>query len=158
MNVAFHYRHREHEKHVIGKTACKLVSFPTIELPLRASGEVIVNGKKHPVAQSPDGFTKRMSTILDDSSWVCFLGDNAAGRSMKQTPHLRPQLCTHFSVHRNGLLINVINHSSNVRAYFLRLLSRVLSAAFRRGKTLAPEHAAEWLTHIAYPLNIIILS
>ena len=121
-------------------------SLSTAVHPLHALGEVIVNRKKHPVAQSPDAFTKRRSTILDDSNRVCFLGDKAAGRSMKQTPHLRPQLCTHFSVHRNGLLVKVIKHSSNVRTYFLRLLSGVLSTAFRRGKTLAPEHGVDWLT------------
>jgi len=45
MNVAFHYRYREHEKHGIGKTAYKLGTFADIKLPLHASGEVIVNGK-----------------------------------------------------------------------------------------------------------------
>jgi hypothetical protein len=146
MNVAFHYRYREHEKHGISKTAYKLGTFTTTKQPLHASGEVIVNGKKHPVAQRSDGFTKGRSTILDDSNRVCFLGDKVAGRSMKQTPHLRPKLCTHFSVHRNGLLVNVIKHSSNVRTYSVRLLSRVLSTVFRRGKILGPEHGVDWLT------------
>ena len=108
------------------------------------------------VGTEPSSYEKRIyratvsqrlrNTVVDYGSRVCFLGDIAAASSTNQTSHLRPQLCTHFSVHRNGLLINVIKHSSNVRTYFLRLFSRILSTAFRRGKTLASEHAVDWLT------------
>jgi len=63
-----------------------------------------------------------MITILDDGNRVSFHGDKAAGRSMNQTPHVRPQLRTHFAVHRNGLLVNVTKLSSNVRTYFCACL------------------------------------
>lgn len=45
MNVAHHYRYREHEKYGIDKTAYILGTFTTTKVPLHASGEVIGNGK-----------------------------------------------------------------------------------------------------------------